>query len=84
MLRAPINICGRHRSCGRVPRIAARRRDASRRHWFCGELFAALARIRDSRVSTLLVEQNARQGLNVADPVQRAYLGGLATSEGLG
>jgi branched-chain amino acid transport system ATP-binding protein len=73
----------------------------------CGELFAALARIRDSGVSILLVEQNAKQGLNVADrgylietgrivgqgsahslrddpAVQRAYLGGLATSGGLG
>jgi branched-chain amino acid transport system ATP-binding protein len=37
----------------------------------CGELFAALTRIRDSGVSILLVEQNARQGLNIAD---RGYL----------
>jgi len=37
----------------------------------CGELFMALTRIRDSGVSILLVEQNARQGLNIAD---RGYL----------
>ena len=37
----------------------------------CGELFQALTRIRDGGVSILLVEQNARQGLNIAD---RGYL----------
>ncbi len=37
----------------------------------CGELFQALVRIRDSGVGILLVEQNAKQGLNVAD---RGYL----------
>jgi len=37
----------------------------------CGELFQALVRIRDAGVGILLVEQNARQGLNIAD---RGYL----------
>ena len=37
----------------------------------CGELFRALAQIRNTGVGILLVEQNARQGLAVAD---RAYL----------
>ncbi len=37
----------------------------------CGELFAALARVRETGVSILLVEQNARQGLRIAD---RGYL----------
>jgi acyl-CoA reductase-like NAD-dependent aldehyde dehydrogenase/ABC-type branched-subunit amino acid transport system ATPase component len=37
----------------------------------CGELFQALVRIRDAGVGILLVEQNAKQGLNVAD---RGYL----------
>jgi branched-chain amino acid transport system ATP-binding protein len=37
----------------------------------CGELFRALAQIRETGVSILLVEQNARQGLNIAD---RGYL----------
>jgi branched-chain amino acid transport system ATP-binding protein len=37
----------------------------------CKELFAALARIRESGVSVLLVEQNARQSLAIAD---RGYL----------
>ncbi len=37
----------------------------------CKELFGALARIRESGVSVLLVEQNARQSLAVAD---RGYL----------
>ena len=37
----------------------------------CRELFAALARIRESGVGVLLVEQNARQSLAIAD---RGYL----------
>jgi branched-chain amino acid transport system ATP-binding protein len=37
----------------------------------CGELFRALAEIRKTGMGILLVEQNARQGLSVAD---RAYL----------
>jgi branched-chain amino acid transport system ATP-binding protein len=37
----------------------------------CGELFGALKRVRDAGVGILLVEQNARQGLNIAD---RGYL----------
>src|SRR4051794_20631431 len=37
----------------------------------CGELFGALKSIRDAGVGILLVEQNARQGLNIAD---RGYL----------
>jgi branched-chain amino acid transport system ATP-binding protein len=37
----------------------------------CGELFQALVRVRESGVSILLVEQNARQGLNIAE---RGYL----------
>jgi branched-chain amino acid transport system ATP-binding protein len=37
----------------------------------CGELFSALKRIRDTGVGILLVEQNAVQGLNIAD---RGYL----------
>jgi branched-chain amino acid transport system ATP-binding protein len=37
----------------------------------CSELFAVLARIRDAGVGILLVEQNARQSLKIAD---RGYL----------
>jgi acyl-CoA reductase-like NAD-dependent aldehyde dehydrogenase/ABC-type branched-subunit amino acid transport system ATPase component len=37
----------------------------------CGELFHALARVRETGVAILLVEQNAMQGLNIAD---RGYL----------
>ena len=37
----------------------------------CGELFQALARVREAGVGILLVEQNAEQGLNIAD---RGYL----------
>ena len=37
----------------------------------CGELFQALARVREAGVGILLVEQNAKQGLNIAD---RGYL----------
>jgi len=37
----------------------------------CGELFQALGRVRDAGVGILLVEQNAVQGLNIAD---RGYL----------
>jgi acyl-CoA reductase-like NAD-dependent aldehyde dehydrogenase/ABC-type branched-subunit amino acid transport system ATPase component len=37
----------------------------------CGELFQALTRVRDAGVGILLVEQNARQGLAIAD---RGYL----------
>jgi branched-chain amino acid transport system ATP-binding protein len=37
----------------------------------CKELFGALARIRESGVGVLLVEQNARQSLAIAD---RGYL----------
>ena len=37
----------------------------------CGELFRALARIRDDGLSVLLVEQNARRSLAIAD---RGYL----------
>ena len=37
----------------------------------CGELFGALKVIRDAGVGVLLVEQNARAGLNIAD---RGYL----------
>jgi branched-chain amino acid transport system ATP-binding protein len=37
----------------------------------CGELFQALPRIRESRVGILLVEQNTKQSLNIAD---RGYL----------
>jgi branched-chain amino acid transport system ATP-binding protein len=37
----------------------------------CGELFGALARVRASGVGLLLVEQNARRSLNIAD---RGYL----------
>ncbi len=37
----------------------------------CGELFQALARVRETGVAILLVEQNAVQGLNIAD---RGYL----------
>jgi branched-chain amino acid transport system ATP-binding protein len=47
----------------------------------CKELFGALARIRESGVSVLLVEQNARQSLAIAD---RGYLieTGLIVGEG--
>ena len=44
----------------------------------CGELFAALARVRATGVGVLLVEQNARRSLEIAD---RGYLlenGGIA------
>jgi len=37
----------------------------------CGELFGALARVRGTGVGLLLVEQNARRSLNIAD---RGYL----------
>jgi branched-chain amino acid transport system ATP-binding protein len=37
----------------------------------CGELFRALGAVREAGVSILLVEQNAKQGLNIAD---RGYL----------
>jgi branched-chain amino acid transport system ATP-binding protein len=37
----------------------------------CGELFRALSAVRETGVSILLVEQNAKQGLNIAD---RGYL----------
>jgi branched-chain amino acid transport system ATP-binding protein len=37
----------------------------------CDELFRALASVREAGVSILLVEQNAKQGLNIAD---RGYL----------
>jgi branched-chain amino acid transport system ATP-binding protein len=37
----------------------------------CGELFRALARIREAGVGILMVEQNARQSLKIAD---RGYL----------
>jgi vanillin dehydrogenase len=37
----------------------------------CGELFQALTRVREAGVGILLVEQNAKQGLNIAD---RGYL----------
>jgi acyl-CoA reductase-like NAD-dependent aldehyde dehydrogenase/ABC-type branched-subunit amino acid transport system ATPase component len=37
----------------------------------CGELFQALAHVREAGVGILLVEQNAKQGLNIAD---RGYL----------
>jgi branched-chain amino acid transport system ATP-binding protein len=47
----------------------------------CKELFGALTRIRESGVGILLVEQNARQSLNIAD---RGYLlaGGRIVGEG--
>jgi branched-chain amino acid transport system ATP-binding protein len=54
----------------------------------CGELFARLARIRDAGIGILLVEQNARRSLAIAD---RGYLmangrvvgeGGAATLRG--
>lgn len=47
----------------------------------CKELFATLSRIRDSGVGVLLVEQNARRALEIAD---RAYLleNGAITGEG--
>ena len=47
----------------------------------CGELFAALARIRETGIGMLLVEQNARRSLALAD---RAYLieTGRITGEG--
>ena len=37
----------------------------------CAELFRALARVREAGVGVLLVEQNARQSLKIAD---RGYL----------
>ena len=37
----------------------------------CGELFQALPRVRESGVGILLVEQNTKQSLNIAD---RGYL----------
>ena len=49
----------------------------------CGELFRALARIRDDGIGVLLVEQNARRSLAIAD---RGYLieNGRIVGEGSG
>jgi acyl-CoA reductase-like NAD-dependent aldehyde dehydrogenase/ABC-type branched-subunit amino acid transport system ATPase component len=47
----------------------------------CGELFQALARVRETGVGILLVEQNAVQGLNIAD---RGYLIETGRIVGLG
>jgi branched-chain amino acid transport system ATP-binding protein len=55
----------------RHPKFAADEPSLGLAPIMCTELFAALARVRANGVGILLVEQNAKQSLNIAD---RGYL----------